>query len=86
MNNRLINYVLCIMLTCVLECAGFQDLEVVDQMALLKSSFMELNVFRLAYRYVFSSPTFYCVVPWNFFMPKNRSTSGVIETTDYDVL
>ncbi|XP_070201916.1 retinoic acid receptor RXR-alpha-B-like isoform X3 [Littorina saxatilis] len=29
---------------------GFQDLEVVDQMALLKSSFMELNVFRLAYR------------------------------------
>ena len=30
--------------------SGFPDLEVVDQMALLKSAFMELNVFRLAYR------------------------------------
>nr|KAG5693572.1 hypothetical protein BaRGS_011697 [Batillaria attramentaria] len=29
---------------------GFQDLEIGDQMALLKSAFMELNVFRLAYR------------------------------------
>ncbi|XP_025101473.1 retinoic acid receptor RXR-alpha-B-like [Pomacea canaliculata] len=29
---------------------GFQDLCLVDQMALLKSSFMELNVFRVAYR------------------------------------
>ncbi|KAL8625332.1 hypothetical protein ACOMHN_044475 [Nucella lapillus] len=29
---------------------GFQELEVSDQMALLKSSFMELNVFRLAFR------------------------------------
>ncbi|XP_076438530.1 retinoic acid receptor RXR-alpha-B-like [Babylonia areolata] len=29
---------------------GFQELEVPDQMALLKSSFMELNVFRLAFR------------------------------------
>jgi len=36
----------------VLIISGFPDLEVVDQMALLKSAFMELNVFRLAYRWV----------------------------------
>ncbi len=29
---------------------GFADIEVADQMALLKSSFMELNVLRLSYR------------------------------------
>ena len=32
--------------------AGFSDLLIEDQMSLLKASFMELNVFRLAYRSV----------------------------------
>lgn len=31
--------------------SGFSDLLIEDQMALLKSSFMELNVLRLSYRY-----------------------------------
>ena len=31
--------------------AGFSDLMIEDQMALLKSSFMELNVLRLSFRY-----------------------------------
>ncbi len=38
-------------LHCDLNVAGFSDLMIEDQMALLKASFMELNVLRLSYRW-----------------------------------
>jgi len=41
-------------------CTGFLDLASEDQMALLKSSFMELSILRLSYR--FCAPLLVCVV------------------------